>query len=121
MGSKGPVSIRGVHLAPRTFVDLILKNAGGQVLDWYAAATPRATKTRIVAVTLDKPFYDKSEPVQGVVTLTSQTGGHTSWLCIWATTGDGAWFAMRSLSRSRNRSPHRCASSCRFRNRRAAC
>jgi hypothetical protein len=56
---------------PRTLVDFILRNADGQVLDFYSAAVPPATDPKITALTLDRESYAKGQPVKGEIAVTT--------------------------------------------------
>ena len=71
----GQVALRGVPLPPRAVVDLILKDKGGAVLDWYSRAVPPAAGTRITGITLDREAYGKGDTLRGRATLQATAGG----------------------------------------------
>jgi len=71
----GAVSIEGVDLPPRTFVDFRLRSASGQALDWHCAATPPPSGPRVAAIRLGKELYEPGDTVRGVVELTAERPG----------------------------------------------
>ncbi|MDD5706063.1 MAG: beta-galactosidase, partial [Kiritimatiellae bacterium] len=68
----------GKSLPPRTAVDLILKDAQGNVLDWYAASTPPASAVRITGVGLDKETYRRGDNIAGKATVVADRPGDYS-------------------------------------------
>lgn len=75
----GGVTVKTPNLPPRTFMDFILSDDQGNVLDWYCAATPAATDPKITGIYLDKEFYRRGETVRGVAeVVVDQPGSYAT-------------------------------------------
>lgn len=61
--------IAGKPLPPCTAFDVILKDAGGNVLDWYITSTPPADSVKIKSIAIDRDAYRKGDTISGKVTV----------------------------------------------------
>jgi len=73
--NAGTLTIPGTALPPRAIVDFILKDSEDKVLDWYSAVVPPASDTKITDIKLNQTAYEKGKTIQGVVEMTSGSGG----------------------------------------------
>jgi hypothetical protein len=67
----GTVTLPGVKLPPRATVDILLREAQGQAVDWFSVAVPPATDPRLTSLKIDKESYAAGQAVQ--VTATVET------------------------------------------------
>ncbi|MCE5239836.1 beta-galactosidase [bacterium] len=67
---RGPlINVPAPPLPPRTTLDLILRDAQGNAVDWFIATPPAPTDPHVTGIKLDRAYYQPGQAVQASLTV----------------------------------------------------